>query len=261
MYLSLNLKYLRQKHKLSQQQLADLLKTGRSTLAEYERGKTEPNLHTLLAIARHFKISTDELLTKNLSHEAYEIIKNKQFKVLAISVDGNKKGNIELVESKAEAGYLESAQDPEYIRELPKIYFPNLPEGTYRGFEIRGESMLPIEPGTIVICRYIESLRQIKNNKTYIVVTEREGLVYKRLLQNPRNNTIVLQSDNPLFLPYEVGWEDISELWEYHAHLSFSDTKQNFENHIDERITDIQRKVTDMHGTWFKQTPEKKQRP
>jgi transcriptional regulator with XRE-family HTH domain len=247
MYLALNLKYLRHKNNLSQQQLADALQAGRSTLAEYERGKTEPNIETLMRIADYFKVTLDELLRKNLSHEAYEIIKNQQLKVLAISVDRHKKGNIELVETKAEAGYLESAQDPEYIRELPKIYFPNMPEGTYRGFEIQGESMLPMEPGSIVICRYVENLRQIRNQRTYIVVTRREGLVYKRVLLRPDTHTLILQSDNPLYLPYEVAWEDIQEIWEYHAHLAFSDTKKANENALDEKLTDIQKKVNHLY--------------
>lgn len=250
MYLALNLKYLRHKNQISQQQLSEVLQTGRSTLAEYERGKTEPSLETLLAIARYFKVSVDDLLSKNLSHEAYEIIKNQQIKILAISVDEQKKGNIELVESKAEAGYLESAQDPEYIRDLPKIYFPKLPEGTYRGFEIRGESMLPMTPGSIVICRYTENLQHVRNNKTYIVVTAQDGLVYKRVLKNSQKNTLVLQSDNPLYLPYEVAWAEIKELWEYHAHLSFSDAKQDFESQLEVKLSDIQRKVTDIHERW-----------
>jgi transcriptional regulator with XRE-family HTH domain len=247
MYFASNIKYLRHKKNLSQQQLADVLQAGRSTLAEYERGKTEPNFETLLCLSNFFEVPIDELLKKDLSLETYQIIKNKELKVLAISIDAQKKGNIELVETKAEAGYLESAQNPEYIKDLPKIFFPNIPEGTYRGFEIQGESMLPIQPGSIILCRYVENLQQIKNNKTYIIVTQRDGVVYKRVLLKPDKSSLILLSDNPLFLPYEVAWEDIQEIWEYHAHLAFSDSIQYQENKIDEKLKDIQLKVNDLH--------------
>jgi transcriptional regulator with XRE-family HTH domain len=247
MYLALNLKYLRNKHGQSQQQLSETLGIGRSTLAEYEREKTEPNVATLVKIAEHFKISIDDLLLKNLMHDAYEIIRSNQLRVLAITLDPSNKGNIELVDSKAEAGYLENAQDPEYIKELPRIYFPNMPEGTYRGFEIQGESMLPIESGSIIICRYTEKINYIKNNKTYIIITQRDGLVYKRVFVNREDQTLILQSDNTLYLPYEVAWEDVSEIWEYHAHLSFSDTKQNMETVIEEKLNDIQKKLSELH--------------
>jgi transcriptional regulator with XRE-family HTH domain len=118
MFFASNIKYLRHKKNLSQQQLADILQAGRSTLAEYERGKTEPNFETLLSLSNFFEVPVDELLRKDLSLETSQIIKNKELKVLAISIDAQKKGNIELVETKAEAGYLESAQNPEYIKRV-----------------------------------------------------------------------------------------------------------------------------------------------
>lgn len=139
-----NLRYLRKKKKLSQQELADTMKLPRTTLGDYERGKTEPNIETLIRFSNFYEINLDQLLTNNLGLQDFEIIKNQNFRVLAISTDQNNNGNIELVDTKAEAGYLESFQDPHYIKELPKINFPNIPEGTFRGFEIHGESMLPM---------------------------------------------------------------------------------------------------------------------
>jgi len=247
MLLAQNIKTLRNKAGWSQQVLADQLGMGRSTLAEYERGKTEPNIDTLIKLTELFNISLDQLICKNLLAESYEIIKNKDLRVLAITVDRDKKGNIELVDTKAEAGYLESAQDPEYIRELPRIWFPSIPEGTYRGFEIQGESMLPMEPGSIVICAYIEKLSELKDNRTYVVVSRQEGLVYKRVRVNQSRKSLTLTSDNELYAPYEISFTDIREIWQYYAHLSFSDSKQLLDNMLEDKLTDIQKKVTEMY--------------
>jgi transcriptional regulator with XRE-family HTH domain len=245
---NINLKYLRQKHKLSQQVLAGEMNIPRTTLGDYERGKTEPNLEMLVKMSEYFEVKLDDLLRKNLSHGDLEVLRNKDLRVLAITVDSENKGNIELVDTKAEAGYLDSFHDPEYIRELPKISFPSIPEGTYRGFEIQGDSMLPVEPGSMVICSYVEHLDHIKEDRTYIVVSKQEGLVYKRLRHDKQNQQLVLISDNELYLPYTISYSEIAEVWQYYAHLSFSDAKQTTSNKLEEKINDIQRKVSEIHS-------------
>lgn len=245
--LALNLKYLRQKHKISQSELADKMSLPRTTLGDYERGKTEPNIAMLIKMSDYFELKVDDLIRKNLSHEDLEILKNKNFRVLAITVDQDNQGNIELVDTKAEAGYLDSFQDPEYIRDLPKINFPNIPQGTFRGFEIRGDSMLPVEPGSIIISQYVEKINQVKTGGTYIVVSKQDGLVYKRVRQDKQNKQLILISDNESYLPYPIAYEDIREVWEYFAHLSFSDSKLTYHSMIEEKLSDLQIKVAHIH--------------
>ncbi len=242
--LAENLKYLRKKLQLSQQHVADTLDIPRTTLGDYERGHTEPNVQTLVKIASYFDVNLDELLTAKLCLDEMTIIKNENFKVLAISVDAQNRQNIEYVSAKAEAGYLQSFQDPEYIQELPKLYFPNIPEGTYRAFEIHGESMLPMASGSVVVCSYVEKLNDIKDNRTYVITTHLDGIVYKRVLLNPGGNSLTAISDNPTYPPYRIPFRDISEIWSYYAHISFTDSKAAVDNALEERILDIQEKVS-----------------
>ncbi len=244
--LAQNLRFLRKHKKLSQQELSETMRIPRTTLGDYERGKTEPNIETLIKFSSFYKVNLDELLTSDLSMQNYEIIKNKNFRVLAISVDDENRGNIELVDTKAEAGYLESFSDPHYIKDLPKISFPSIPEGTYRGFEIQGESMLPMESGSIVICSYVENLNQVKNDRTYIIASKNDGLVYKRVLRNEKRRSLILISDNPVYAPYEISFEDVAEIWQYYAHLSFSDEKQSLDNRVEDRIIDIQKNLEEI---------------
>ena len=238
-----NLKYLRRKHHLSQQAFSDVLDIPRTTLGDYERGKTEPNIEMLVRIADHFDIKVDDLVRSNLSHRDLEILRNKDLRVLAISVDADNRENIELVDTKAEAGYLESFQDPEYIKELPKLYFPSIPQGTYRAFEIRGDSMLPMEAGSIVICAYTESLREVKDGRTYVVVSKQDGVVYKRVRVQKEQQQLTLTSDNDVYAPYTIDFAESDELWQYYAHLSFSDHKQMVDQAVESRLIDIQKKV------------------
>ena len=242
-----NLKYLRKKNKTSQQELADTLEIPRSTLGDYERGKTEPNIAMLIRMAKNFDVKVDDLVSQDLSLSDYEVLRNKVMRVLAITVDNDNESNIELVDSKAEAGYLDAYQNPEYIKDLPKLNLPNIPHGTYRAFEIQGDSMLPVESGSIIVASYIEDLSHIKDERTYIVITKKNGLVYKRVRKDNDKNKLTLMSDNEVYFPYSISYEEIDEIWQYYAHISFSDLKYDLDQMTQARITDIQKKITDIH--------------
>lgn len=243
-----NLKYLRSINQISQGQLSDDVLIPRTTLGDYERGKTEPSIANLLKVAKYFQVSVDDLLKIKLNDQALATHSTKGLKVLTISVDSQNNQNIELVDTKAEAGYIESFSDPEYIRDLPKMYIPGLKEKTYRGFTIRGDSMLPLESGTIIICSYVERLKDIKSGSCYIIVSKREGLVYKRVYNQSKLKTLKLVSDNSAYLPYEIAYEEIDEIWAYQAHVGFADTKTLMDDMIEEKLSDIQMKVTEIHS-------------
>lgn len=245
--LAQNIKYLRNKSKFSQQELSEKLSVPRSSLSDYERGHTQVGIDVLIKLSDIFDVKIDDLIRSNLSHRDLEIVRNKELRVLAISVDTDNNSNIELVETKAEAGYLGSFSDPEYIKDLPKIAFPNIPQGTFRGFEIHGDSMLPMETGSIVICEYIERLQEIKAGRTYIIISKSDGVVYKRVKNDPTANKLVLISDNDAYLPYQIDYNEIAEVWQYYAHLSFSDSKFTFNYMLEEKLQDIQRKLTEVH--------------
>lgn len=238
-----NIKILRSRLNLSQQQMSEELNIPRTTLSGWERASTEPNIEMLGRIAQYFDITLDDLLFGNVEHIQHVRNKQNTMKVLAITVDSENKGNIELVETKAEAGYLESLNDPEFMRELPRIYFPNIPQGTYRAFEIRGESMLPMEAGNIVITKYTENLGTLKDGKTYVVVGKNEGVVYKRVYKDKKREQLILVSDNTLYPPYAIHFSEIQQVWQYYAHLNFSDPKELVEVYTDSKIQNIDEKI------------------
>ncbi len=56
------LKNLRLNNKLTQNEMAEMLKTSRSTYNNYERGNAEPNIPTLIKIADYFHTTIDSLV-------------------------------------------------------------------------------------------------------------------------------------------------------------------------------------------------------
>jgi SOS-response transcriptional repressor LexA len=218
-----NLRFLRLQKGWTQKELAKKLALKQPVIGAYEEERATPPLPCLLEISDLFKISIDVLSRKDLSklpeinwREAAVQIKKE---VLAITVDSEDRENIELVSQKAAAGYLNGYQDTEYIKDLPKLSLPVLPRhATYRAFEIKGDSMLPIQSGAIVFGEYVEKLPEVKNGKLYILVTENDGIVFKRVFMS--NDKLLLVSDNREYDPYSIDASDIKEIWAVKAFFS-----------------------------------------
>ena len=58
----IRIKELRKEQGFTQKQLADKLQVSNSAVCDWERGRTQPDLETLVAIARLFGVSVDYLL-------------------------------------------------------------------------------------------------------------------------------------------------------------------------------------------------------
>jgi phage repressor protein C with HTH and peptisase S24 domain len=121
---------------------------------------------------------------------------------------------VPFVPVKAAAGYLAGYADPEFLDELNTFTLPMLAPGDYRAFEIIGDSMLPTPSGSVIVGEKVDSIRDVKNSNTYIVVSNADGVVYKRIITNDDNKEkLTLLSDNPLYEPYQVNSQDIVEVW------------------------------------------------
>ncbi|MGB3465019.1 MAG: XRE family transcriptional regulator, partial [Cyclobacteriaceae bacterium] len=222
-YISKNIKFLRKKNYYTQETFAEALDIKRSLVGAYEEGRADPRINNLIKICDLFGVSLDTFINKDVSTLSDEELSGKgktdpkaKLKVLSITVDKDDEENIELVPQKASAGYTNGYADPEYIEELPRFRLPMLPRNaTYRAFEISGDSMLPLLPGTVIIGEYIEDVKYVKNGNTYILVTEKEGIVYKRVFNYlEERDKLYLVSDNKSYAPYDVAADDIVEIWE-----------------------------------------------
>lgn len=224
--VSNNIKFLRKQLHLTQEQLAEKIGIKRSLIGAYEEGRADPRLSNLLKMSEIFKVSVDALISMDISEKGArkgtDWMTEIKTRILSITVDPEGRENIEMIPQKAAAGYLNGYADPEYLEELPKFRLPLLASsGTYRAFEISGDSMLPLEEGTVIIGKYTESVNDLKNNKTYILLTSSEGIVYKRIqLDHLRDGKLILLSDNTHYKPYEVEVNNIVEIWEAVMYIS-----------------------------------------
>ncbi|WP_411893805.1 XRE family transcriptional regulator [Winogradskyella sp. A2] len=212
-----NIKHLRALKKLSQEHFADDLGWSRSMVGSYEEGRSEPPIERLIDLSNYFNIPIDILVRKDLrkaKDTSFIEVGNKRV-LFPVTVNEDNEDLIEIIPAKASAGYLSGYDDPEYIEQLQKIKLPFLPTGTHRAFPIKGDSMLPVKDGAFIVAKFVEDINDVKNGRTYIVLTKDDGLVYKRVYNTDDNNALLLSSDNKAYKPYLVFKESILELWEF----------------------------------------------
>ncbi len=232
--ISNNIRYLRELKKLSQEGLADDLGITRARLGAYEESRNEPPLEILIKLSDYFHVSIDALVKADLRktdiNALMEVGNNRT--LFPVMLDKENKDCIEVVTAKASAGYLNGYSDPEYMGELPFMTLPFVVTGKHRSFPIQGDSMPPLATGDYVVGKYVESINDLVDGKTYILLTKDEGIVYKRIYKKA-HNLIELHSDNKTYQPYVVKAVNILEMWEFVCSLKTSDKKEdevNMEN-------------------------------
>lgn len=223
-----NIRHLRMKKEVSQEIVAESLAITRDRLAKYEGGKSQPPYETLIKLSHYYHVSIDLLLTADIRKvDLNGLMQLEDNRILLpIMVDAKGDNNIEIIPHKARAGYLSGYSDPEFIESLQHISLPFLTNGKYRAFPVSGDSMPPHREGSFIIGRYVENLGEVRDGRTYILLTKDEGIVYKRLNKNGKNN-LMLVSDNTFYEPYAVKASDVLEIWEYACSIATKEFEQD----------------------------------
>jgi hypothetical protein len=92
----------------------------------------------------------------------------------------------------------------------------------------------------------LDDIESVKSNQAYIVVSRSEGIVYKRIVKNPKvKNKLTLVSDNPQFQPYQINSEDVVELWHAQMVLSKVAAQQRWDmNTLASMVNNLQSQVS-----------------
>lgn len=211
-----NIRFLRSKRNLSQQNFAESIGMSRVRYSKYEDGRSEPPYEILISISKFFNVSIDLLLTLDIKKYPLEEMLELSDKriLLPIIVDQSGNNSIEIIPQKASMGYLSGYSDPEYIENLQRISLPFLTNGKYRAFPAQGDSMPPFKDGSYIIGKYIENIEDLKRGKSYVFITLDDGITYKRF-NAKKENSITVSADNEFYEPYDIDLKNIVEIWQY----------------------------------------------
>ncbi|MFN7610326.1 MAG: XRE family transcriptional regulator [bacterium] len=273
MSISARIKQILAARNLSDKDLATMLKVTPSRISQKFNNDIWDSLAELKKIAKHTDVDLDWIITgiiKGNKNEYYKHVVGKTLeypkfndvqptvveeksidlagkglRILNVVVD--KQGNelIPFVPVKAQAGYTRGFGDEKFIGTLQSFSIPNLRSGTYRMFEVNGDSMLQItggglHDGDIVIAQYLENFYDVRDNRVYVVVSK-EGIVIKRLINRLRNENpvIVCKSDNKggAYPDFLLRPEDLFEIWELKAYIS---KQLSFNTDLWQMLSDMQ---------------------
>ena len=193
----------------------DSITTGRLQ-PDGSRKRTKPGFDLLKKIMSKCNINPDYLFENSDDMFVSEIAAGLSMpKVITVNEDGDE--NVTFIGVQARAGYLNGYGDPEYMENQPSFSMPMLNNGTFRCFEIKGNSMLPtLHDGDMVFGKYVDDFDDIVDGRVHVIVSKNEGVVVKRVINRIKDSgKLILKSDNkdgnyPMF---SINAEDVVEVW------------------------------------------------
>lgn len=212
-------KKIREEQGMTQAEFAQVLDAG-STTADIERGKKKITGKIVTELLRQFHINPLWLYGKSFN-KSLETTSNTAPKV--ITMDSSDRENMIMVPIKASAGYASNVQDTDWYSELPafSIPLPQYKEGSYRAFQVQGDSMLPVlQPAEWVMAKAVENMRLANDNRIHVIVTV-DSVLVKKLRKSESAGEVYLISLNRDYPVIEQSIAEIKELWEVNSKLSF----------------------------------------
>lgn len=217
------------------------------------RKKTKPGYDVLQSIIDTFDINPDYLFGKS------DIMLSSENKTIptysgvpsVITTSNTGEENIILVPTKAKAGYLNGYGDPSFIESLPSFKMPQLTNGTFRCFEVQGHSMVQtFFDGDFVFGKFVESISDIKNSEVYVVVSQNDGVVLKRVFNHTEDQQkLILKSDNKdgNYPDLFIEKIDVIEIWQVVMYTSKQIIKPvniyNKLHELEEKIMNLENKT------------------
>ena len=258
MFLSTNIKFLRNRLEKSQEDISIDLEMTRVKYNSYENGyRNNLPAEDLIRVSEFFGFTIDVLLKLDLTKlKEFQLAdlekgtdtyaKGNKIRILTTTVDKKNRENIDYVPVKVRAGYLTGCQDPEFIAALPKVTLPFIDDKgkTMRFFDCTGDSMLPLDTNCQVLGEYMQDWNLIKDGTKCIVISHTKGYAIKEVYnQIKTKKNIRLHSTNSEYKDYELKINDINEIWAFKGYFSKKFPEQTIDDSDKKNLADGVKKI------------------
>jgi transcriptional regulator with XRE-family HTH domain len=251
-----NIKKIRTVKNLSQAGFAQLFDLARPSVGAYEEGRSEPKIETLVQIARHFGISLDLLITKELTVNllfGFDIFKRdlNQPQMLIKVAEGAETPayRTALVLATAQPDYFAQRNDTHFMDSLPSLILPGEAQLLHRAFEHTGSEMQyqqhGLRHGDILYCSAMAlEASQLQKNEVYVMVSAAK-LIVRRFQGQTQEGALLLKADNPDYDHLSLPLEEVFEIW--HVDGVYS-TYLKSPSSLEERLTKLEGLVRRLTG-------------
>jgi transcriptional regulator with XRE-family HTH domain len=205
---SKNLRFLRKKRGLNQQDLAEALGKVVTSISGYETGRFFPPIEVIIEMANFFNVSVEAMVLDDFEDPTYQI---EEPGIVRIYPPLGQKSNV-FVPVKAQAGYAEEWSQ-EYVNQY--IKFVEIPgvSGEARTFEVSGNSMEPVLlAGDYVSGNRVQDLRDIREGSVHVIVTVSNG-IHIKYVRLYGNRALCIPANKIEYDEYYIAYEEIKEIW------------------------------------------------
>ena len=233
-----------------------------SRLFRDNKAKAKPSYSILFDIANKFDDLNvewlitgrgDMLKTEGLSEQVVNdplssyVFEVKEF---LTPVGKNKEPHVYYISHEEQKKYVKHYHDFAYLQSLPTYQLPNLPGKFFRLFEAGETNMQPfITQGDIVIARFVENEKELRENQVYVFFPEK-GKVQMKKLSKKENNQLVfssIQNGNQQNQDAPVSLDKIHELWIVKGYIrntmNLSEDLQDKISRLESRMSEIEKKM------------------
>ncbi len=222
-----NIKKIRSVKKMSQADFAQLFHLARPSVGAYEEGRSEPKIDTLIEIAKYFNISTDALLTKELTiNELYKFDifsageKGKPEKGVSVDKDSVKE-ETPLVQIDQATEYIVNHKNKDFINGLLSFQFPFTKFEKTRAFQVDGKEMeyenCGIHHQDILLCDRVTDSDKLEVGCLYVLITD-DAIRVRRL--SDMNKNLTFKTDDPSYDILHYSRNALLEIWKVRAYYS-----------------------------------------
>lgn len=223
-HIGKNIKKIRTVKKLSQAAFAELFHLARPSVGAYEEGRSEPKIDTLVQISKHFGLSIDLLLTKELTINdlyGFDIFKrdynNVEAPLKKVAAAKPAPPAPVLVPASGASDYPAHHHDQAFLQQLPAFQLPGQLKRATRAFEVSGHMQYQpnVHPGDILVGAAADKSEtsQLQPGRLYVVVTP-DKLLASRLAPLPAAAGLGFQVQNPDHTTTHLPLQHVLELWE-----------------------------------------------
>jgi phage repressor protein C with HTH and peptisase S24 domain len=239
-------KQIREELNFTQSAFADELGIS-ATTADIERGRTRIPGQVVKELLKKYHINPLWLFGD--STQKYLHAEKLSINPKIVTVDNTGNENIVLVSAKAAAGYPNNIGDAQWFESQPAFSIP-LPEyrnATFRGFQVEGDSMLPVlHSGEWIVGKAVDDWENLNDKRMYVIVTV-DSILVKRVQKETQSSFINLISINPEYAPIRIDRNEIREVWLVNSKLTFdleADTQQVSLHSLHQEMRELRAEVT-----------------
>lgn len=220
-FLLINMRELRKRRGLTQQELAAVLGETNTTISNWEKGNTTPGIKDLMKISMFYGVSLSALVSPAGVDDRPAPpppVKGKASPpARAVQHAPVPKEGIIVLDIQAAAGYADSGFRAEYLNGKPKmaLHGEQYKAPGMFAIQVSGDSMAPtIHQGDWLVVRKLERpLEELKEGYVHVVLSTTEGPVAKRLYFGPGRKSLRLRSDNPTYPEQQISGEGYVEVY------------------------------------------------